>query len=185
MITDHLLFEGKNVPEGSRMFQKVPECSRRFQNVPEGFRMHADPWACMQISDPWACMQAGPWVCMPLHKLVCSYISLRVHEFASSSLSLHEVPWAYVKFHELACSFMSLYAVPFFVWAAHKNFDVLVNFTVIQIYNINHNITYLEGHSQLLTQKRKMVLKMILLMMNIKVEKTIKRERTGIHLPLN
>ena len=67
----------------------------------------------------------------------------------------------------------------------HKNFEVLVNFSVIQIYNTNHNLTYLKEHSQLLTQKRKMVLKMILLMMNIKVEKTIKRERTGIHLPLN
>ena len=51
---------------------------------------------------------------------------MQVHERACSSLSLHEVPWAYMKFHELACSFMSLYAVSFFVWAAHKNFEVLV-----------------------------------------------------------
>ena len=31
-----------------------------------------------------------------------------------------------MKFKELAYSFMSLYAVQFFVWAAHKNFAVLV-----------------------------------------------------------
>ena len=33
-----------------------------------------------------------------------------------------------MQFPELACSFMSLHAVPFFVWAAHKNFAVLVYF---------------------------------------------------------
>ena len=31
-----------------------------------------------------------------------------------------------MKFYELTCSYMSLYAVPFFVWVAHKNFAVLV-----------------------------------------------------------
>ena len=41
-------------------------------------------------------------------------------------MTLHAVPWAYMKFHELACSYMSLYADPFFVWAAHKKFAVLV-----------------------------------------------------------
>ena len=46
---------------------------------------------------------------------------------ARRSMSLNKVPRAYMKFHELACSFMSLYAVPFFVWAAHKNFAVLVD----------------------------------------------------------
>ena len=40
---------------------------------------------------------------MQLHKLACSYISL------------HAVSWACI-----------LHAVPFFVWAAHKNFAVLV-----------------------------------------------------------
>ena len=40
---------------------------------------------------------------------------------------LHAGPWAYMKFHELAFSFMTFYAVPFFVWAAHKNFEVLVH----------------------------------------------------------
>ena len=47
-------------------------------------------------------------------------------ELACSSLNFNEVQWAYMKFHELACSFMRLHAVPFFVWAAHKNFAVLV-----------------------------------------------------------
>ena len=41
-------------------------------------------------------------------------------------MSLHKVPWACMQFHELACSFMTLYAVAVFVWAAHKNFAVLV-----------------------------------------------------------
>ena len=41
-------------------------------------------------------------------------------------MSLYAVPWAYMKFYKLAYSSMSLYAVPFFVWAAHKNFAVLV-----------------------------------------------------------
>ena len=31
-----------------------------------------------------------------------------------------------MQLHELACSSLSLHAVPFFVWAAHKNFAVLV-----------------------------------------------------------
>ena len=31
-----------------------------------------------------------------------------------------------MQLHKLACSYMSLHAVPFFVWAAHKNFAVLV-----------------------------------------------------------
>ena len=57
---------------------------------------------------------------------------MQLHELACRSMSLHAVPWAcivqwaYMKFHECACSFMSLYAVTFFVWAAHKNFAVLV-----------------------------------------------------------
>ena len=43
----------------------------------------------------------------------------------------HGTPWLHKvppcsKVHELAHSSMSLYAVPFFVWAAHKNFAVLV-----------------------------------------------------------
>ena len=47
-------------------------------------------------------------------------------------MQLHKVAWACMQFHELACSYMSLHAVPlawmqsFFVWAAHKNFAVLV-----------------------------------------------------------
>ena len=41
-------------------------------------------------------------------------------------LHKHTVTWACMQFPELACSYMSLHAVPFFVWAAHKNFAVLV-----------------------------------------------------------
>ena len=33
-----------------------------------------------------------------------------------------------MKFNELTWSWMSLHAVPFFVWAAHKNFAVLVDY---------------------------------------------------------
>ena len=42
--------------------------------------------------------------------------------------ALHELAWACacMKSYELACSSMSLYAVPFFVWTAHKNFALLV-----------------------------------------------------------
>ena len=39
---------------------------------------------------------------------------------------LHSNRKACIQLHELACSYMSLNAVPFFVWAAHKNFAVLV-----------------------------------------------------------
>ena len=51
---------------------------------------------------------------MQLHKLTCSYISL------------HAVTWACMQLHELSCSSLSLHAVTFIVWAAHKNFAVLV-----------------------------------------------------------
>ena len=47
-------------------------------------------------------------------------------ELTWNSMNLHEVSWACTQFPELACSFKSLCAVPFFVWAAHKNFVVLV-----------------------------------------------------------
>ena len=63
-----------------------------------------------------------------------SHKSIAVKE-ACSSLSLHQVPWAYMKFHELAWRYMSLYAVPFFVWAAHKNFAVLVKQHNINVEN--------------------------------------------------
>ena len=63
---------------------------------------------------------------MQLHKVACSYMSLlavtwtcmHLHELACSFMSLHTVSWACMQFHELACSS--------FVWAAHKNFAVLV-----------------------------------------------------------
>ena len=74
---------------------------------------------------------------MQSHKLACSYMSLHavtqacmlLRKLACSYMSLHSVLWACMQFHELAC--MSLYAVPFFVWAAHKNFAVLVCFAWI------------------------------------------------------
>ena len=60
---------------------------------------------------------------------------MQSHELACSYTSWHAGPWACMlfpdqanmKFHELACSSMSLYAVPFLVWAAHKNFALLVS----------------------------------------------------------
>ena len=51
---------------------------------------------------------------MQLHKLACSY------------MSLHAATWACMQPHKLACNYISLHAVPFFVWAAHENFAVLV-----------------------------------------------------------
>ena len=40
---------------------------------------------------------------------------------------VHADPWACMLLHKLACSYISLHTVPFFVWAAHKNFAVLVS----------------------------------------------------------
>ena len=79
-------------------FLQNSECSRMLQNVTECSRMHAE---CIQ--DVQECIQNVP-ECMELHKLASSYISL------------------------LSWSSMSLHAVPLFVWAAHKNFAVLVSF---------------------------------------------------------
>ena len=81
---------------------------------------------------------------MQLHKLTCSYISLhtvtwacmQLHKLACSCMSLHAVPWACMQFPELACSYLSLHAVSFFVWAAHKNFAVLV-YCFIVCYHLN------------------------------------------------
>ena len=68
---------------------------------------------------------------MQLHKLACSYISLhavtwncmQLHELACSYMNLHAVTWACMQLHELACSS--------FVWAAHKNFAVLVKILLL------------------------------------------------------
>ena len=93
-------------------------------------------------------------VCMQVHELACSYINLhevpacsrmhaecsrmhaeclrmhaecsRIFRYACRSMSLHAGPWACMQLHNLAWSFMRLCTVPFFVWAAHKNFEVLV-----------------------------------------------------------
>ena len=114
--------------------QKVPKCSRilqnacrMLQNVPECMQIHEH--ACNYIS-----LHAVTWAYMQLHKLAWCYMSLHAvpwacmqfPELACSSLNFNEVQWAYMVFPEIACSCMSLYAVPFYVWAAHKNFAVLV-----------------------------------------------------------
>ena len=59
-------------------------------------------------------LHAGSWACMQVHELACT------------SLSLHAIPWACIQFPKLSWSSMRLYAVIFFVWAARKNFTVLV-----------------------------------------------------------
>ena len=69
------------------------------------------------------------WNSMNLHEV--SWACMQFPELTWSFMSLHEVSWGCMQFHELACSFKSLYAVPFFVWAAHKNFAVLVCFAWI------------------------------------------------------
>ena len=53
---------------------------------------------------------------------------MQLHNLAFIYMSLHAVPWACMQFFDLACSYISLLALPFFVWAAHKNFEVLVDF---------------------------------------------------------
>ena len=85
-----------------------PECSRMFQN------------ACRIFQNVPECMKNVP-KCMQNFKK-CS------RKFKTVPECMHEVPWAKMKFQELVCSFMSMsmYAVPFFVWAAYKNFAVLV-----------------------------------------------------------
>ena len=99
------------------MFQNVPEC---VQNVLESIQ---NVQKCMQIHE-LACnyrsLHSVTYAYMQLHKLALSYMSLHaVHELACSSLKFHDVQWANM-------NSMCLHAVPFFVWAAHKNFAVLV-----------------------------------------------------------
>ena len=51
--------------------------------------------------------------------------------------------------HELSCGFMSLYAVPFFVFSAHKNFTVLVKkMSLIESLSLlmDHLITLNDNH---------------------------------------
>ena len=138
------------------LFQNVPEC---MQNVPEWYRkpvecsimhaecfiMHAECYrmhagcsrmhaessrmiqnacrmfknACRMSQNVPECMQECSRMfqnipkCMQIHELACSYINLH------AVISLN------------ACPSMSLHAVPFFVWAAHKNFVVLVEICII------------------------------------------------------
>ena len=93
--------------------------------------LHAVTWACMQFPE-LACsslsLHAVPWTLM------------KFNELTWSSMSLHEVPEACMQFHELACSFKTFYEVTVFVWAAHKNFAVLVERT--QVCTINFQWTW-------------------------------------------
>ena len=75
------------------------------------FRMRAE---CSRMHAVCSRMHADPWACIQLHKLACGYISL------------HAVTYDCMQLHKLACNYISLHAVPFFVWAAHENFAVLV-----------------------------------------------------------
>ena len=112
--------------------QNVSDCSRMFQIVPEFFiSLHAVTSACMQLHKltcSYISLHAVPWACMQLPELPGRRSD---PSSACSSLNCHEVQWAYMKFHELACSFMSLHSVPFFVWAAHKNLELLVHFKIL------------------------------------------------------
>ena len=63
---------------------------------------------CMQNVPACSKMHADLWACMQVHELACNYISL------------------HVQLLKLVCNYISLHAVPFIVWAAHKNFAVLV-----------------------------------------------------------
>ena len=63
------------------------------------------------------------------HSYQISYIiMLSINK--NSVMRFHAAYWfemhAVSEFHELSCSFMSVDAIHFFVWAAHKNFAVLV-----------------------------------------------------------
>ena len=81
---------------------------------------------------------AVPWPCIHFHEHACSSMQVL--------MSCHAVPWVYMKYHELACSSMSLYAVPLFVWAAHKNFAVLVYCWMLIQFFSGHILTLLSLH---------------------------------------
>ena len=57
---------------------------------------------------------------------------------------VYKLAYSYMQFPELACSYMSLHAVPFFVWAAHKNFAVLVSWEFddleLLVFSFHHSI---------------------------------------------
>jgi len=92
-------------PECSRMYAKCSRMSqnvcRMFQNVPE----------CMKnIQNVLACSRQYA-ECVRMFQNVCR---------------MHADPWVCLQLHMLACRSMSLHAVSFYVWAAHKNFAVLL-----------------------------------------------------------
>ena len=71
---------------------------------------------------------------MQLHKL--AHIYVRLHRVTEAYMKIHEfacISWACMQFNELACSFMSLHAVPFIVWAAHKNFAVFAILNLLSL----------------------------------------------------
>ena len=68
------------------------------QNVPESSRMFQN--VCIIFQNACIMFQNA---CRMFHNVLVCY------------MSLHEVSWAFI-----------IYAVPFFVWAAHKNFEVIV-----------------------------------------------------------
>ena len=84
-----------------KMFQNVPEC---MQNVPECSRMYEKYPECSSM------FQTVCRVCQNVPKCM---------QNACRSMSLPAVTYA-------CCRSMSLHAVSFYVWAAHKNFAVLV-----------------------------------------------------------
>ena len=66
----------------------------------------------------------------------------RMFQNACRFMSLHEGPWACMQLHKVACSYISLHAVLFFVWAAHKNFAVLVMIITGYQVNVHNRICY-------------------------------------------
>ena len=103
-----------------RKSQNVPEW---IQNVAECYRMHAE---CSRMHPEYSRMHAE-----------CS----RIHY-----ISLHAVTWACMQLHELACSYTSLHAVHFFVWAAHKNFAMLVSITLFRLTGVTNSNLKMSGN---------------------------------------
>ena len=118
-------FQGS--PRLPRVTQGLPKVTQIYQRLPKVACISMRLKAFNELAWSSKSRNAAPWPCLQFHEFACSYISLHaVERDACSYMSMHAVPWAYMKYQELACSFMSLYAVSFFVWAAHKNFAVLV-----------------------------------------------------------
>ena len=95
------------------------------------YRMHSECSRMFQNVPECSRMFQNVPECMQFHELVCR------------SIWLHTDAWACLQFHELICS-------SFFVWAAHKNFAVLVeqikhktkNFSAFSILNAINNMYF-------------------------------------------